>query len=237
MRYTNWTDTIADKLSLTKEVGIHIGLAVGIAVLISSLILIGVAPRKGAVIANAADIEQLQADIGGKVNQSDLENIFENISDTVADQAGDIDSLGDRLGDAEDRISTAESTLAEVCSPPEGYITGAFPNYTLYVKSSDAGNYTANVRLGYSPPRVTGNATYDDAMQTFYTNINWTAPVWDYICNLSNNGTDWLLCQVWFNIGVFDMLADSDTMVDITIGGLNTTYAPDFAYAEVYRVG
>jgi hypothetical protein len=212
----------------------HILMAAGIALIITAIILAVAMPSKDSISANAQDIGALhttvnsvvgqlglkasQADLELKANQADLDDVI----NVIGSQAGDINSLGDRVA--------ALETIN--CSLPEAYLTGTFGNYTLHV-SGEPGNYTAIVHLVYSPPMTILNATnYGEAIDFFYTGINWTAAnSTSYIPTVTFNGTSWGISEVWFNVGVFVLTDEAEIPVPVA---LNIT--PSFAYVEIYRI-
>jgi len=246
-RYNSWTDRISDKMKLDKPAWMRIGLTVGLAVLISSMILLGVAVTKGPYNEDMAAVRGNVAGLGAKVNvlSANVTTIAGYINSILAlgplatkaqvdsaaskatANAGSISTLQTRMSGAEARI-----TAVEADNTLEVYLTGTSGNYTLHAKSSDAGNFTANVNLVYADPVSAGNATtYDEAIQAFYGSINWTASaVPDYACTLTYNSTAWGVSQVWFNIGTFSLAANNETTVGIAFGG------PDFSYVEVFPV-
>jgi hypothetical protein len=250
MRYNKWTDRIADKLSdigerlsLSKETWIHIGMAVGIAVVISVIILITTTPR---IDTYNDDINQLNADIASTAGELDgilglgplaTDDDLNTLNGTVADHTSDIGYLNSRINDTDGRINAITNDLEGlVCSPPDAYLTGIFGNYTLHIKSSKAGNFTANVNLIYSTPIVVGNATtHCGAISAFYASINWTAPnVQGYVPTVAYNGAAWGITKVSLNIGTFALAAGAETTIDIILSGLNSTYKPSFAYIDIY---
>jgi hypothetical protein len=202
----------------------------------------GLAATKGDISAEAArvngEFDKVSTHInslGSGINNqiSDLEEEISGYSTTAAENSDDIDILQSWAQGAETRITTVEAHN----SPPEGYLTGTVGNYTLHAKCNAAGNFTANVHLVYSPGVVVSNTTYDDALATFYGGINWTtANTTVYVSTLTYNSTAWLVSQVWFNIGTFEMAANNETAVAIPFLGLNSTYAPNFVYVEVWPV-
>lgn len=228
----------------------HIMVAVGIALVITAIILAAAMPSKSTINANAADISEFQAAIdmisarlSTKISQAELDNWVQNINNALGTQAGDISSLGNRVGNAETRLSGVEGNVTAIndswakltCSPPEAYLTGTFRDYTLHVKSSEAGNFTANMHLVYSPS--VGNAiNYTETLDGFYAGINWAEPsIPAYICSVNFNGSAWGISEVWFNIGTFE-ITDNETRIDITCAGLNSAWEPDFVYAEVFKI-
>ena len=107
-------------------------------------------------------------------------------------------------------------------------------NYTLSVKSDEAGNFTAKVHLVYS--RAFGcNGTYSECQQTFYSGINWTTGTPAYATEVTFDGTDWSLTELWWNVGPITLAADTEVALNITCTSLNATWEPDYTYVEVYR--
>jgi len=234
-----WTD----KINLDKEAWIKILMAVVISAIISTVVLLTQAPsnadmaraedRVSAVESkangNAADISELQDDT------NTIEQQYGGVANTVSLHTGSINSMKDRIAIAEGNITAIRDELATVGSPPEGYLTCTFGNYTLHAKASEAGNYTANVHLVYSRA-FSFNGTYAEAQQYFYTGINWTTGTPYYHTVVSFNGNHWTLAEAWWNIGTFTLVANNETAVAIPFAGLNSTYEPDFAYVEVFPV-
>jgi len=254
-KYAKWTDRVADKLKMGKENWIHVGIAVGIAVLISAIVLITQAPTKGeyntdmvridndlvTMGAYVADMDTELTDLTGDVGELETgattrQEQLDGVSNTVALHTGSINSTKKRVTTIEGKITTIEDELATVGSPPEGYLTGTYGNYTLHAKASDAGNFTANIHLVYSTPIAVGNGTtYNQAVQAFCDDIDWVAAnTTKYACTVIYTGTAWGVSQVWFNIGTFSLEEGTEKAISIKFGGLNSTYEPDFAYVEVY---
>lgn len=258
MRYTKWTDRVADKLKMSKETWIHIGMAVGFAVLISTILLLMQAPSKGqynadmirledGIVAMSAHIADTDKDVADntaditafttQVGNFSVEQ-FNGVANKVALHTSDINSLDGKWETMADNITAIKENLATVGSPPEGYLTGTYGNYTLHAKASDAGNFTANIHLVYSPPKVVGNGTtYDQAMQAFYAGIDYVAAnTTEYACTVIYTGATWGVSRVWFNIGTFELVGNTEKAIAVPFGGLNSTYTPNYAYVEVYPV-
>lgn len=237
MRY-GLKDRIADllratqeRLSLTKESLIHIGLAVVLAIGISAGIAVGVSPDTRAIMDDLYWLSQTDEEIldalGGL--DADTTSAIGGINSTVLGQVASIDGLTLLLNG----LQTDFDNL--VCSPPDAHLEGSFGEYILYVKSNEAGQFTANVHLLYSTPISAGNVTnYTAAVDYFYAGINWTLANYLYIPTVSFNGTAWGINEVSFNIGTFMLGAHTETMVDIKCEGLPHTAS--YAYVEVYSI-
>ncbi|HUW44809.1 MAG TPA: hypothetical protein VMW50_03345 [Dehalococcoidia bacterium] len=252
MKYITFGDKIRDYYEKVKEKArehretiIRIAVVVAIATSISAIMVLGLAPGKASYNAEMSRIYDDTTTLTGQINgildmgplatRAQLEAIRAQ-AEGIRDEIG---LLQTKMYIAENITTTMQSDLAGIiCSPPEGYLTGAAGNYTLHAKAGKAGNFTANVHLVYSPPVSVGNATtQEEALQAFYGSINWTAPsLRDYICTLAYNGTAWKVSQVSFNIGTFTMVSNTEKTVGIEFGGLNSSYEPDFAYVEVYPI-
>ena len=243
--------SIVDRIKEHKAIIIQVAVVVAIAVIVGAIMVPSLAPSKSLYATDIARLDGGIAGIGTHINtlgtdltnqigdlESDVQShntTLDTIGKKAAGNSADIDSLQTRADDTETKITILE---AEEGSPPEGYLTGTMDNYTLHAKSSEAGNFTANVHLVYSPPVSVGNATtQDEALQAFYGSITWTAlTIRDYVPTLTYNSTAWHVSQVWFNIGTFTMAANNETAVAVKFGGLNSTYEPDFSYVEVWPV-
>lgn len=238
--------SIVDRIKEHKTTIIQIVVVVAIVVVVSAIMTPMLAPSKSAYNTAIASLQSDMVRVGAHINTLGT-NLTDQITalkrdtsqigiigTTTATNSHDIDTLQAWVDGAEARITTVEAQN----SLPEGYLTGTVGNYTLHAKCSEAGNFTANVHLVYSPPVISDNtSTQDETLQAFYGSINWTAPmVRDYVPTLTYNSTAWQVSQVWFNIGTFAMTANNETAVDIIFSGLNSTYNPDFAYVEVWPV-
>lgn len=254
MRYTKWTDSVKEALSTHKATVIAVAVAIAVAAAISGGMIHGLAPSKsaynvdmtridGEMAAMTNHVVGLTDDVEAILSLGPLatENELKIVGNQTAGNAFNVSALQTRMGTAEDRIQEAREDIANLPgSPPEGYLTDTFGNYTLHAKSSTAGNFTANIHLVYSAPISTGNTTTQgEALSTFYAGINWAAAsVPDYVCDLtcSGNASTWGISRVWFNIDTFELVANTEKVVAVTFGGLNSTYEPDFAYVEVFPV-
>ena len=243
-------DSFLDRIREHKTTIIQVIVVVAISVIVCALWTSEQAVSKGEFDAAVVALEGEDARASASINtlgtsltdrMDDVEAAAETatttvgtISVTTTENCDDIDVLQAWAEGADGRIATVEAEN----SPPEGYLTAnSTGNYTLHAECSEAGNFTANVHLMYAAPIYVGNTTtYDEAIGAFYAGINWTLANRDYIPVVTSNGTDWGVAQVWFNIGTFALAANNVTAVPILFGGLNSTYAPDFAYVEVWPV-
>ena len=247
----SFKDRIAEhKGSIIKVVAV-----IGIAAIISAVMVMALAVGKDTY---TTDKDRMEAGItvtGAKV--ADIENDVDDILAlgplaTAADLAGvtsqtvglaaNLSALETRQDIDHAKIIEHGQTLTTLTgSPPEGYLTGTFANstgnYTLHTRCDTAGNYTANINLVYLAPVIVGNTTQEDALQTFYGSVNWTATnTMVYVPTLTYNSTAWGVSKVQFNIGTFALAANNETPIPVVFGGLNATYAPNFAYVEVYPI-
>lgn len=222
---------VQERLSLNKESLIHIGLSVVLAIGISAGIAVGVSPDTRAIMDDLYWLSQTDEEIldalGGL--DADTTSAIGGINSTVLGQVASIDGLTLLLNG----LQTDFDNL--VCRPPDAHLAGSFGDYTLYVKSNKAGQFTANVHLLYSTPISAGNVTnYTAAVDYFYAGINWTLANYLYIPTVSFNGTAWGICQVSFNIGTFTLEAHTESIINISCDGLE--YEPAYAYVETYLI-
>ena len=202
--------------------------------------------------ANSLDIEALEAALSNAQNQTDtmavgLEAVCNQTSAhnaSIHTLAANVSALDTRANSTDTQIAGMESQITDIedelanaiNSPPESYLTGTAGNYTLHAKSSESGNFTATVHLVYSPPIAVGNTTSSNATAEFYSTMDWPKANRSYVPTLAYDGTDWLVVEVCFNIGTFEMSAATDRQVMVEFGGLDSAYEPDYAYVEVYPV-
>ena len=238
--------SLKDRLGLTKETLIHIGMAVIIAVIISAVIASQTGVSQGAYNEEMAQMAQSIATQGSEIasNDGDISDLHEDfgtineqyggVANTVALHTGSINSTTARVGTLEGEVTDIQTELAAVCSPPEAYLTGTVGNYTIHAEASEVGNYTANAHLVFSPMIAVGNATtYSEAVANFTATINYTAAnVKAYVPIAVYDGTAWGISQVWWNIGTFALTADTEKAIAVLFGGLADT--PSFAYVEIY---
>ena len=220
----------------------HILMGAGIAVLILVIAMASCVPSKGLVNTHSADITEMQNtvgtvtnSVGTKASQAALDALESDVTDAIGEQAADISDHGERLGIAEVKLADARVDItaiqgqidAVINSPLSATLAGTFGNYTLSVKSDEAGNFTAKVYLGYSPPLWvdSGNTTIEEVLAEFSPSLGWVTP------NVAYNGTVWAVTEVIFSVGTFSLAADAEIALNITC---NATWEPDYAYVEVY---
>jgi len=242
-----------DRIAEHKGTIIKVVAVIGIAAIISAVMVMALAVGKDTYTKTIERLEGGITVVGSKA--ADTENDVDDILAlgplaTAADLAGvtsqtvglaaNLSALETRQDIDHAKIVEHGQTLTTLTgSPPEGYLTGTFANstgnYTLHARCSEAGNFTANVHLFYS--RAFGfNGTYEEAQQYFYSGINWTQGTPWYRTVITYNSTDWHLSELWWNIGVFALTANNETTIPVVFGGLNATYAPDFAYVDIWPV-
>jgi hypothetical protein len=224
----------------------HILLAVGITLLVTTIILAAAMPSKGVVNANAGDIGGLKTTIGTvvdalstKASQTELDGFSENVTNALDDQARDVTGLRNRVNTAETKLNEARTDITNIQDSlaDQVSLTGTFGNYTLHAKSNVAGNFTANVHLIYSAPIYVGNTTtHDETLSAFYSGISWTETTPLYATVATFNGMAWGISEVWWNIGTFELVGNTEKALNIKCTGLNSTWKPSFAYVEVWRV-
>jgi len=242
-------DRIKDGIREHKTMLIQVGVVVAIAVIVSAIMVTAQAATKADLAAEVAAREGLDARASASINKvgSDLTDRLDDVeasAETATDEVAILSVTAIGNSDAIDAIqiwkdvTDARLTTVEAeNSPPEGYLTGTVGNYTLHAECSEAGNFTANVHLVYAAPVYVGNTTTcDGTISTFYAGINWTMANRDYIPVVTYNGTDWGVSQVWFNLGTFALVADTEAAIPVLFSGLNSTYVPNFAYVEVWPV-
>jgi len=247
----SWKDRLIDWVN-QRGAWTHILVAVGIALLITAIILGAAMPSKGVVNANAGRISEVQNTIGTitdglatKASQADLDNLSQSLTDTIDGQDRDIGGLRTRMSAAENGISEARTDITTIQSdmaglsnsPPEAYLTGTFSNYTLHAKSNEAGNFTTNVHLVYSAPIYVGNATtHDGTLSAFYDDVIWMETTPAYAAVATFNGTAWGISEVWWNVGIFELEANTEEEIEVSCAWLNNIGESSFAYVGVWSV-
>jgi len=230
---------------------IHWAIVAGIAATISAVIMLGLGVEKKTYETDTARYEESLMLHGAGIADNDnrldaieglgtlaTEADVTIVANQTSTNTANITAMSDRLTTTEGNITAIRDDLAYVSgSPPEGYLTGGFGNYTLHTKASEVGNYTADIILAYSTPIAVGNTTYDDAVQAFHGSVNMGAPsVRHYEPSLVHTDTQWAVRKVTFNIGTFALEATTEKSIAVVFGGLNSTYAPAFAYVYVSPV-
>lgn len=230
----------------------HILMAVGITLVVLAIVLGAAMPSKGQVNTNKVDIggikNSLAAVVDGlttKASQAALDEFSTTVTGALGDQELDITALQARANATDNKINEAKGDINAIrndleeltCSPPEGYLAGSFGNYTLYAECNEAGNFTANVHLVYSPMVGTA-ANHTAIVDSFYASVDWgvNATIPSYVPVPSFDGTAWGISEVWWNVGTFALAAKTEKAIDITCAGLNSTWAPSYAYVEVWPV-
>ena len=234
----SWKDRLRDWAN-QQGAWTHILVAVGITIIIVAIILAATMPSKGVVDTNAVDIGGLKTAMGAivdglatKASQAEFDSLEQNVNDDLDDQAGDVGELYTRMGNAEVKLNEAMTGI-----PPEAYLTGTFGNYMVHVESSESGVFTANIHLVYSAPIYVGNiTTHNEALSAFYSGIIWTEATPSYVAVAAFNGTAWGIDAMWWNVGIFELVADTEKTLNITCAGLNSTWEPSFAYVEVWPI-
>jgi len=247
----SWKDKLIDWAN-QRGAWTRILMAVGITMLIVAIILGAAMPSKGVVETNKVDIGGLKNTmddvvdgLATKASHNELEDLSETVTNALGDQAADISDVDERTRIAEEKLTQARTDIAAIqedvagltYSPPEGYLTGAFGNYTLHAKSNDAGNFTARVHLVYSP-MVVSAANQTAAVDGFYGSVDWSvnATIPGYVPVVAFDGTTWGINEIWWNVGIFELAAKTEKAIDITCAGLNSTWEPSYVYVEVWPV-
>lgn len=167
-------------------------------------------------------------------NITDLKGDVATLAGTVGSHSGYLDLLDDDVEALAGNITAMQGELETIGSPPEAYLSGNLTsgNLTIHAEASEAGDYTADVHLVFTPTIGVGNATtYSEAVANWTATVNWAvADAKLYIPVASYNGTTWAISQVWWNVGAFELAADTD--IAVLFGGLADM--PSFAYVEIY---
>lgn len=247
----SWKDKLRDWAN-QRGAWTHILIGAGIAIVIIAIILAVAMPSKGVVDTNKVDIGRVKTTmttvvdgLTKKASQAELDSFSENVTNKFNNQARTINGLSTRMGNAENKLNVAREDITTIqgdltelaCTPPEGYLTGTFGNYTLHAKSNESGNFTANVHLLYSLG-VGDAANYTAALDGFYAGVNWSvnATIPSYVPIAAFNRTAWGINEIWWNVGVFELVANNETAIPVTCAGLNSTWDPSYAYVEVWPV-
>ena len=237
----SWKDRLRDFLGMDRSAGVRMAMAIVIAVIIAAVIVTQVGVTQSAyneemaqmaqsiatqgseITDNAVDIRDLNDDIGAMNTQ------YGGLTDTVALHTDNLSSHDNRLGTLEGNVTTLEGMVNNLTvpnSPPEAYLTGNLTsgNLTIHAEASESGNYTANVHLVFASAAV----NWTDTVTWNATNSRAYVPVTTY------NGTDWLTTGTWWNVGTFELAADTEKAINVLFGGLADTVS--FAYVEIYPV-
>jgi hypothetical protein len=241
---------IMDKIRQYKQTLIQIGIVMGIAAIISATMVLTLAASKGDL---AQAVENTQTDYAvASAHYTEIRGDVDDIKDRLPDgngillTSGALDAVTNQTQVNSQDISALQvqqdldhagllalnaTVSALPNSLPEAYLTGTFGDYTLHAKCSEAGNYTANINLVYSPPVWIdgGNETIEEALVELSPVLNWITPATAY------NGTHWALTSVVFNIGVFELDANVEKAIPVAFGN-SSSIQPSYAYVEIWRV-
>ena len=233
-RLADWWHRVTERWELRREVYVHIGIAVVIALAFTGIILGVTASRWN------TDMD-FQADYFGSLlaatrdqQQSGYDQFQANVTEQLDDWGNEIQNdLQALIGAMQAELDQLQSDLGSLTA---AYLTGEYGNYSVHVRALVGGNFTANVHLQYSPG--IGNSTdYTAALDYFSASVNWTmGGVPSYVCSPTFNGTAWVITDLWFNIGSFTLQPDGLSILPVTCTGLNTTWVPDLAYVDVFRL-
>ena len=247
----SWKDKLIDWAN-RKGAWTHILVGAGIALVILAIILAAAMPSKGVVNTNAASIAETQDTVGTianalgtKASQAEFDALSGDVTDALGDQAADISEIDERTRIAEEKLTQARIDITTIQgqmttainSSLTATLAGTFGNYTLSVKSDEVGDFMATVHLVYQPSA--GNTTsYADVLDDFYTTVNWTvnATISSYVPVGTFDGTSWGITEIWWNVGTFELVADTEKTFEITCAGLNSMWEPSYAYVEVWPV-
>lgn len=233
-RLADWWHRVTERWELRKEVYVHIGIAVVIALALTGIILGATIPgMKAGISQQSEQFAQDMADIIDQM-QSDYDDFQANMTEQLDDIGDEIhNDLQALIGAMQAELDQLQSDLGSLTA---AYLTGEYGNYSVHVKALVGGNFTANVHLQYSPG--IGNSTdYTAALDYFSASVNWTiGGVPSYVCSPTFNGTAWVITDVWFNIGSFTLHPDGVSILPVACTGLNTTWVPDLAYVDVFRL-
>ena len=226
--YGSIKDRIPEEFKPDREGWAHIGMAALIAILISSLIVLALLPAK----ATITDIDRLDAayaalddglaainDAGPYATTEGLTNVNAALTDYALN-----------VIDLTWRVTATENAIDEIAGSP--YEWQLSSGYQLHIFGN--GNFTANMYLCIEPVVAVNATTYSDAVAFFYSGVNRATASQEYIPVVAFTGSTWVITQVWFNIGQFDV--PTERTLDITVAGLNTTYNIEYAYVGVYEL-
>lgn len=225
--YGGIIDRIPDEFKPDREGWAHIAMAALIAILISSLIVLSLLPSK----ATTADVDRIDNALESQAQDIDaLENAgpyatvedLGNVNIALTNYALDVIDLGWR-------VTANENTMAGIVASP--YEWQLDNEYQLHISGN--GTFTANIHLCFDPTVSTNATSYGEAVAAFYDSINWVTANHDYIPVVTYDGTEWSVTRAWFSIGTFTVTAEKT--IDLTVAGLNSTYAVGCTYAEVYK--
>ena len=225
---------------------IQAGCAIAIVVIVAAIMIPDMAVTHGRLEAAMNRVDQGIAHIGSEI--ADQARVVQSISADLEAAEDEVDELADTVGSYYDTIVAAAAKADELASAldqlqgqigaidasaPEAWLTGVAGNFTLHVKVSDAGLYSATIYLCYAEPVVLGAGNHTAAVDEFYAIVDWGEAGFAYIPTLSHDGHNWVVTAVSFNIGTVHLEVAEETIV-VVYGGLPEDYKPDWAYAAVW---
>jgi len=236
-------ESLWEKIVEHKRTIIAVTAVIAIAAAMSAIMVSGLAVSRARYTTDLAAVQCGLEDVSRQVSSIFALGPLATRADLtpIANQArAAVDGLADLRSDMEQtntRIDDLQQQLREISgTPPEVWLQGTFDKgYTLHAKSSYPGNFTIRVHLCYSQP-LAHNGTYEEAQRYFYSAINWTATTPAYVTCVSFNGTDWLLSELWWGIGILSLEAGNEIVIPVTPVGLTEMYATDLAYATIHRL-
>lgn len=232
-RIADWFAGLSDKLQLPPGGGRQILITIGIALILMAIVVSGATCGiRRAITTQGEDLDAGLAGIAGQTAQA-IDDIAARVDDVEDNVAGNVTELWQRITASESWLEVHEGALDAITRVR---VIGAFPNYRLYLKAGDSGNYTVGVHLLYAP--AVGNATnITGAVEAFYAGIDWALPgVPGYLCTPAYNGAVWGVAEVRFNLPLA-LEENVELAVDARCIGLNATWAPVYMYVDVFKVG
>jgi hypothetical protein len=217
----------------------YVGLSVVLALAITGIILaIAIPGAKGDAMAYARQ-QSTQAMNNMTATRVQLQADFDVFRAALNEQVTEaLDGMGSSVYQATAAVAAMSADLASLWATVAGlnqtamssYLSGSFGNYTIHAWSGAGGNFTGNVHLVYSPGKDI--AALDDLV----AGINWTAEVPAYKPAFTFNGTDWVVAELWFNVGVLQLQPGDQAIFPVSCIGLNEAWQPTLAYVDVFSL-
>ncbi|MCK4714239.1 MAG: hypothetical protein KAT35_01585, partial [Candidatus Aenigmarchaeota archaeon] len=229
---------------LSREVWVHIGISVGIALALVGIILGPVISCVNADIRDqATHFDKLvdgQADYFNDAVAATREGLRAEYDSFQGNMTQQWDVIDYTLASFDERLTIMQAELDQLQSgswnEASAHMAGEYPNYTLHMRSMIGGNFTANVHLHYVPG-MGNSSNYTAALDYFCTAVDWTMEdVPSYVCQPAFNGTAWVITDIWFNVGLFELGQDQDAALPVSCVGLNSTWVPTLVYVDVFRL-